>query len=91
MYICGAQVGNPHVARAGEKNVFRLKVSVHDTHIVESIESQCLVEKKLSKSRTERNIDEVGQELTIWAVHRRSCALDTPLAVASHKSHSIKS
>jgi hypothetical protein len=45
VYVCGAQVGNPHVTGAGEKDVFRLEVAVHNAHVVKSIETKRLAEK----------------------------------------------
>lgn len=47
MYVCGAQVCDPHVSGARKKNVFRLEIAVHDAHIVKSVEAECLQERNI--------------------------------------------
>ena len=70
MYVCGAQVGNPHVSGARKKNVFGLEIAVHDAHIVKSVEAECLEETfkpKIGQTRAR------ASQIAEWRTHDLSC------------------
>jgi len=76
VYECGAQVGDSHVPRTGKKDVFWLEITVHDAHVVKSIETECLVNSGQNLShqvetyrRRDRNRDRNPQfELSIVVI-----------------------
>jgi hypothetical protein len=57
VYVRRAQVGNPHITGAREKDVLRLEVTVHDAHVVECVEAKCLITQRVRKSEPKDTIE----------------------------------